>query len=189
MLAAQSSGGHHQPIQGPKTSRRPLQPKNQTSIITITNPTLKPNPVEWDNSNKENLFLPSIFTKDSSFPMDASLADELSAIREKLERLRIDRENNEKMLGEKGFLLDLRLKEIVDRGEIQKQLEMEVDRLYRLKEIRIACTRISQIRSLRDKEQEKKMNRDMLNKAHSTKDEDRDEQKGERSSHGISEVD
>ncbi|KAK6118186.1 hypothetical protein DH2020_048087 [Rehmannia glutinosa] len=141
MLATRSSVSGHQLIQAPKSNHRPLQPKNLSSITTTI---LKPkpqNPAEYlHNSNKENV--PPICLKKESFPIeafDASLADELSAIREKLERLRIDRESNEKLLRERGLVLDLQLKEIVNRGEVQKQLEIEVDRLYRLKEIRIAC--------------------------------------------------
>ncbi|KAL0450895.1 UNVERIFIED_CONTAM: hypothetical protein Slati_1645900 [Sesamum latifolium] len=96
-----------------------------------------------------------------SLELDASLADELTAIREKLERLRIDKEKTEKMLRERGLMLDLQMKEIVERGESQKQLEMEVDRLYRLKEIKLAASmRISPLRSLRDKEEERKMKQD-----------------------------
>lgn len=70
---------------------------------------------------------------------DSSLAQELSAIREKLERLRIDRENTDEVLRQRGVMLDSHMKEILNRWEDQKQLEMEVDRLYRLKEIRLSC--------------------------------------------------
>ncbi|KAI3474302.1 hypothetical protein Pfo_029090 [Paulownia fortunei] len=174
MLATQSPLSGHQLIQGPKSSRRPLQPKNLSTTTTNVKPK-QPHPAEWveisrlDNSNKENV--PPIYStpvKKESFPtesFDASLADELSAIREKLERLRIDKEKNDKLLRERGLMLDLQMKEILNRGEVQKQLEIEVDRLYRLKEIRLACMRISTLRSLRDKEQEKKMKQDQLKKA------------------------
>ncbi|KAL6574471.1 hypothetical protein OROMI_011756 [Orobanche minor] len=165
-----SSSGHHQLTRAPKSSRRPLQPNNLTpNITTTTSNLIKPNLPEWadisrllDNSNKENL--PPIYSsaplKKQSFPMkesfDSSLADELIAIRGKLERLRVDRDKTDKLLKERGFVLDLKFKEILRRGEIQKQLEIEVDRLYRLQEIRLACTRISQIRSLRDKQHERR---------------------------------
>ncbi|KAK4418827.1 hypothetical protein Salat_2295500 [Sesamum alatum] len=176
MVAAQSpySGGH-QLIQGPKSGRRPLQPMNQISTTPITAKP-KTNPAEisgkLDNCNKENVppinynnnnnnNYSSSPVKKEYFPFDASLADELTAIREKLERLRIDKEKTEKMLRERGLMLDLQMKEIIDRGEAQKHLEIEVDRLYRLKEIKLAaCMRISPLRSLRDKEEEKKMKQD-----------------------------
>lgn len=67
--------------------------------------------------------------------MDSSLAEELSAIKKKLERLRSDKERTEKMLEERAMVLDLQKKELEQRGEVQKRLEIEVDRLYRLKEL------------------------------------------------------
>jgi hypothetical protein len=67
--------------------------------------------------------------------LDSSLAEELSAIKKKLERLRSDKERTEKMLEERAMVLDLQKKELEQRGEVQKRLEIEVDRLYRLKEL------------------------------------------------------
>jgi uncharacterized protein YdgA (DUF945 family) len=67
--------------------------------------------------------------------LDSSLAEELSAIKKKLERLRSDKERTEKMLEERAMVLDLQKKELEQRGEAQKRLEIEVDRLYRLKEL------------------------------------------------------
>lgn len=143
MLAAQSPISGHRLIGAPISSRRPLQPKN--NIPTNDNKP-KPNPADWaansnSNSNKENI--PPIHStapiRKESFPIDVCLADELSAVREKLERQRIDREKNERLLRERGLMMDLQLKEMINRGEVQKQLEIEVDRLYRLKEIRLAC--------------------------------------------------
>lgn len=141
MLATQAPplSGHHLIRRG----RRPLQPKNPSTITTI-----KPAEcvqISWlDCSNKENIPPPfySIekeLCSERGESIDASLADELNAIREKLERLRMEKDNNEKMLRERGAMLDLEMKEIVNRGEAQKQLEIEVDRLYRLKEIKLAC--------------------------------------------------
>ncbi|KAK9057836.1 hypothetical protein SSX86_022674 [Deinandra increscens subsp. villosa] len=86
---------------------------------------------------------------------EVSLADELSAIREKMERLKADKEKTEKMLRERELLMEMKMKELNQRGEIQKVLEIEVDRLYRLNELRSVCNRILPIRSLREKEQEK----------------------------------
>ncbi|KAI3447855.1 hypothetical protein Pfo_004520 [Paulownia fortunei] len=174
MLVAPSPISGHQLVQRPKSSRKPLQLKNPsaTPFSSTTNAKPKPNPGEWieisqvDNTNKENV--PPIYStpvKNESFQIesfDTSLAEELSAIREKLERLRIDKDKTEKMLRERDLILDLQMKEILDRGELQKQLEIEVDRLYRLKEIKLSCMRISPLRSLRDKEQEKKIEQDQL---------------------------
>lgn len=133
------------PISGhrrPRSGRKPLQLKNSWSspINTIQNAK-----ADWvDENNKENAH--PIFAKpkkESSFQiesLDASLAEELSAIREKLERLRIDKEKTDEMLRERGVMLDSQLKEMNDRGMLQKQLEIEVDRLFRLKEIKLSCT-------------------------------------------------
>lgn len=144
MMAAQSpiSGHHHQA----KSGRKPLQPKNSSPTSFDTK--LKPNlsPADWskvDRNNKENVHPIYSTPVKESFQIesfDASLAEELSAIREKLERLRVDKEKTDKMLTERALLLDSHMKEINDRGVIQKQLEIEVDRLFRLKEIKLSCT-------------------------------------------------
>ncbi|KAL3826201.1 hypothetical protein ACJIZ3_022230 [Penstemon smallii] len=162
MLAAQSplmSGHDHQLI---KSSRKALQPKNPPASSTPISYNSKQKCIDRDHdSNKENV--PPIYSttnatspvpvpvpvkkeeeEESSFheiegSFDASLAEELSAIRAKLERLRIDKEKTEKMLGERGLMLDLKMKDILHRGELQKQHEIEVDRLFRLNEIRLTC--------------------------------------------------
>jgi hypothetical protein len=74
-------------------------------------------------------------TKSIIEPLDSSLAEELSAIKKKLERLRLDRERTEKMLKEREMVMDLQMKELEQRGEVQKRLEIQVDILYRLKEL------------------------------------------------------
>ncbi|THG01714.1 hypothetical protein TEA_023502 [Camellia sinensis var. sinensis] len=71
--------------------------------------------------------------------IDVSLAEELSAIRQKIERLRLDREKTEKMLRQRDLVMETNLKEMVNRGEVQKLLEIEVDRLFRLKELKSSC--------------------------------------------------
>ncbi|KAK9016155.1 hypothetical protein V6N11_007235 [Hibiscus sabdariffa] len=82
----------------------------------------------------------------------ASLAEELSGLRKKMERLRLDKEKTEKMLdGREGVLL-LQMKEMEERGQIQRQLEIQVDRLFRLKELKSYCMRISPLKSLREKQ-------------------------------------
>ncbi|CAA3008707.1 Hypothetical predicted protein [Olea europaea subsp. europaea] len=183
MVASQSPLSGHQSIPQPKSGRKPLQPKNTllTPITSIENPKLKQNP-DWieislvDNSNKENFAPSNCYATPIKAPIesfDASLAEELSAIREKLERLRIDKEKTEKMLKERDSILDMKMKELVQRGEVQKHLEIEVDRLYRLNEIKLSCKRISPLRSLRDKERENNTHEDQ-NKGNK-----RDEQKCE----------
>ncbi|OMP06332.1 hypothetical protein CCACVL1_01626 [Corchorus capsularis] len=87
---------------------------------------------------------------------DSSLAEELSAIRKKMERLRLDKEKTEKMLKDRDALLQFQMKELQERGQIQKQFEIEVDRLFRLKELKSYCMRISPIKSLRERQQDDK---------------------------------
>lgn len=70
---------------------------------------------------------------------DLSLADELNAVKRKMERLRLDGERTEKMLRERDLVLELRMKELLQRSQEQRDLEMEVDRLFRLKELRSYC--------------------------------------------------
>ncbi|KAL8504943.1 hypothetical protein ACS0TY_016226 [Phlomoides rotata] len=174
MLVAQSPiSGHHQ-IHRPKSGRKPLQPTNSSPSPFNTSNNSKPKPKavdrieisETDTSNKENIapIYSTPVKKESSVieSIDASLAEELSAIREKLERLRVEKEKTENMLREREMKLDLQMQEALQRGVMQKQLEIEVDRLYRLKEIKLSCLSISPLRSLREKENEKKIKQDQM---------------------------
>ncbi|WCJ27856.1 hypothetical protein M5689_009579 [Euphorbia peplus] len=155
----------HSPLTGDhklrqKSGRTPLQPKNSPVLTEIQ--ILKPKQSIVPESNKENhpvyvTITPSNFIIE---PLDASLEEELSAIRKKLERLKAEKEKTEKMLSERNRMLDLKMKEMEERGEIQKRFEIEVDRLFRLKELQSASSssmRISPLRSLREKEHEKKI--------------------------------
>nr|XP_043611250.1 golgin subfamily A member 6-like protein 1 [Erigeron canadensis] len=153
----------------PKTGRRPLQPiKSQTNIPQIEPTYRKASQIieiTNDDSNKENPGQKQTEKQNVGSVVEdpvvrieqfeVSLADELIAIREKMERLRLDKEKTENMLKERELMMDLKMKEIEQRGEIQKVFEIEVDRLYRLNELRSLCNRILPIRSLREKEQEK----------------------------------
>lgn len=125
----------------PNCGRKPLQPKNSLASPVTEIQILKPKK-DWieisvaSESNKENYpICATTPTKLVIEPLDASLAEELSAIKKKIERLRLDGQRTEKMLNEREKLLDLQMKELEQRGEIQKRLEIEVDRLYRLKEL------------------------------------------------------
>ncbi|XP_047980821.1 uncharacterized protein LOC125222333 [Salvia hispanica] len=117
--------------------RRALAPRNGSSSGD-TNP--KPR-VDISISNKENV------------PPSAQLNEE--AVDPSLKRLETLR--CEEALRDKSLMLDSAIKEILNRGEAQKQLELELDRLYRLNQINLACMMTSRLRSLRDKEEEKKM--------------------------------
>ncbi|XP_076883574.1 uncharacterized protein LOC143532397 [Bidens hawaiensis] len=144
-----------------KPTRRPLQPLKSHSNI----PPQPPNPKSINKDEKiDRASYPeptrSPVSTVSSAPVqieqfEVSLADELNAIREKMERLKADRERTEEILKAREVTMEMKMKEIEERGEIQKVLEIEVDRLYRLNELRSVCNRILPIRSLREKEQEK----------------------------------
>ncbi|XP_071718253.1 uncharacterized protein [Rutidosis leptorrhynchoides] len=165
----------------PKSGRQPLKsltnvppPPPPPTKKTYTKPNLNPNPnlIEiTEDANKENPNQKQTVTANfnqirspiatiTSDPVqieqfEVSLADELIAIREKMERLRLDKEKTEKILKERELMMEMKMKELDQRGEIQKVFEIEVDRLYRLNELRSLCNRILPIRSLREKEQEK----------------------------------
>ncbi|KAH7514778.1 uncharacterized protein LOC107430965 [Ziziphus jujuba] len=165
MQTAQSSvAGVHKVRR--KSGRKPLQPKNIPAnpivhdLSKITNPKKERIDVSLiccgdGESNKENHPVYATPTKKME-TLDSSLAEELSAIRKKLERQREDRERTEKMLKERDLIMEMQMKELEFRGEIQRKLEIEVDRLYRLKQLHSQSIGFSLLRSLREKEGEKK---------------------------------
>lgn len=120
----------------PRSGRKPLQPKNipANPVEAITKLNIKP---EFDDrdSNKENHNPDPVPVYETPTKLDSSLAEELSAIKKKLEILRLDKEKTEKMLKERDLVLEMQKKELEFRGEIQKNLEIELDRLYRLKQL------------------------------------------------------
>lgn len=130
-----------------KSGRRPLQPKNSLSnpapaVAKIIKS--KPERIEISlsgDANKENQ--PPIHatatTTTKIETCDSSLADELNAVKKKLENLRLDAERTEIMLIERDMIFEVRMKEILQRSQAQRDLEMEVDRLFRLKELRSYC--------------------------------------------------
>lgn len=155
MLAAQSPNSGNQ-IHHPKTVRKPLQLKNSPATPINNANLIKSNrkPRQWieiidvadHDSNKENI--PPNFaspgkgkteSRKVEEALDASLADELNSIREKLHRMKLDKEKTEKILSDRATVLDIQMKELLVRGEEQKQMEIEVDRLFRLKELKLSC--------------------------------------------------
>lgn len=112
------------------SGRKALQPRN----IFLLNPQpdfLKPKE-NLSTLSKVNLLLPVVAVGST---IDASLAEELGAFKKKLERLREDRERTEKLLNERDGAMDLQVTHLLQRGEAQKSLEIQVDRLFRLKEL------------------------------------------------------
>lgn len=128
----------------PKPGRRPLQPLksppnvpplsiHNTNCIQILQGFNKENPNQ--NRNKDVKTEETVQIEQ----FEVSLADELTAMREKMERLRADKEKTEKMLKQREVMMEMKMKELDQRGEIQKMLEIEVDRLYRLNELKSLC--------------------------------------------------
>ncbi|KAK7294882.1 hypothetical protein RJT34_17781 [Clitoria ternatea] len=146
----------------PRSGRTPLQLKNSPAEPIHSSIKPKPKPdhpcSEISANDKENIPIGAAVASVPTQPLETSLAEELSAIKKKLERLKADKEKTEKALNEKEAMLDAKMKEIEQRGEIQKNLEIEVDRLFRLKELKYRCMRVSPMRTLREKEQEKIIN-------------------------------
>lgn len=161
MLSSEYSFGANQK-QGQKSLRKPLQPKNLWANQTVNRQIkAKPHPGWMEisligDSDKENR---PINEKPATFDLlDSSLAEELNAIRKKLDRLRLDRDRTEKMLKERDAVLEFQIKGLDERGEVQKNLEIQVDILYRLQQLKSSCTKkISPLRSLRETEREQKI--------------------------------
>ncbi|KAK0585742.1 hypothetical protein LWI29_033388 [Acer saccharum] len=150
----------------PKSGRKPLHPIN-SPITTTPKPKAKQNQIALDKENSNNNH-----HQVKMETLDASLAEELSAIRKKMERLRLDRERTEKMLEDRAAAMETHLKEIQQRGEIQKTFELEVDRLYRLNQLKSYCLRISTIRTLREKEEDKRMGEGEASNSHQYQEDD-----------------
>ncbi|KAF3448850.1 hypothetical protein FNV43_RR09564 [Rhamnella rubrinervis] len=105
----------------PKSGRKPLQPRNIIQANPIVHDLAKTSKAkkEWieisvigcdGQSNKENN------------PEEAGETEE-------------DRERGQRMLKERDSVLEMKMKELELRGETQRELEIELDRLYRLKQL------------------------------------------------------
>jgi len=132
----------------PRSGRTPLQLKN--SPADPVQPSAKPKPdrpyFEISLIDKENNPIAAVSIP-AAAPPETSLAEELSAVKKKLERMKADKDRTEKILNEKDTMLDAKMKEMEERGEIQKNFEIEVDRLFRLKELKNRCMVCSTIES------------------------------------------
>ncbi|KAK7374087.1 hypothetical protein VNO80_07513 [Phaseolus coccineus] len=144
-----------------RSGRTPLQLKNSTADPIQPSAKPKPKPdrpcFEISLIDKENIPIAAVSIP-AAAPPETSLAEELSAVKKKLERMKGDKDRTEKILNEKHAMLDVKMKEMEERGEIQKNFEIEVDRLFRLKELKNRCMRVSPMRTLREKEQGKIVN-------------------------------
>lgn len=68
--------------------------------------------------------------------LEASLAEELRAARRRGERLRLEREKGERLLKERGRVLERRLREMEMRWGEQKKMELEIQRISRIMDLR-----------------------------------------------------
>ncbi|XP_077217206.1 myelin transcription factor [Tasmannia lanceolata] len=145
-----------------KTHRKPLQPKNFT--VNQAGIRQKPKPIKIlpiGDSDKENRPISEINPIGS---LDASLAEELDAIRQKLERLRLDKEKTERVLKERDLFFEMEMKEMEKREMMVKKIEIEIEKLRRLKEFQSSSMRLPPLQSLRlrAQEREKKMKETQL---------------------------
>ncbi|KAL5974818.1 hypothetical protein ACLOJK_031489 [Asimina triloba] len=121
--------------------RKPLQPKNFNSSNPPTTTHGKPKKIKIllplpsaaaGNENKENRRTAGLF--------DASLAEELVAMRRKMERLREEKEKTEEVLSQRERRLDEMMREMERRWTEQRAVQIEVDRIRRLKQLNDSCT-------------------------------------------------
>ncbi|KAF9594548.1 hypothetical protein IFM89_033518 [Coptis chinensis] len=142
-------------------TRKPLQPKNFNTTENVVKKKKLNDQEHWfeisldGNVNKENNPVSPEVKKIE--PFDSSLAEELNVIRKRIERLRVEKDKTEKLLREKDLLLEMEMKEIQKRGNVQNEVEMEIEKLKRLKELESYCRRTAPIKSLREREEEKKI--------------------------------
>ncbi|KAF6168696.1 hypothetical protein GIB67_026582 [Kingdonia uniflora] len=142
----------------PIRKRKPLQPKNKSETPDTKSPKpqscSKQQQQQWieislfEESNKENY--PAFTTPTKIESLDTSLAEELSVIRKRLDRLRLEKEKTEKMLRERDLVLERVMQELKKRGKEQRRVEVKVEMLQ-LK----GATRDSPVRSLREQEGDK----------------------------------
>ncbi|XP_068634290.1 high mobility group B protein 6 [Aristolochia californica] len=137
---------------GQKSRRRPLQPRNFLATPTPLKKITEPIHFQIANivdSNKEN----HPVVEDAIAPFDPSLAEELVAIRRKLERLRLEKEKTERVLKERDFVLEKRMRDWEKRVEEQNRVEMEIKKILKLKELKSSWTG-EPLKSLREAERE-----------------------------------
>ncbi|WOL12561.1 high mobility group B protein 6 [Canna indica] len=90
-------------------------------------------------------------------PREASLGEELAAIRKRRERLREERERTEKELREKDAMMQRWELELDKRAEEQRSLDLELRLLIKLQDLRSSSMIFSPVQSLREQEQQKSM--------------------------------
>ncbi|XP_039129465.1 uncharacterized protein LOC120265590 isoform X1 [Dioscorea cayenensis subsp. rotundata] len=146
------SGGMDSPATGTlRPRRRPLQPLSSPANHL---PTEKMSSIQISkqidgDAGKENH--PAF-----SGRLDASLAEELGVARRRRDRIRLERERTERMLGERDLVLENGMRDLVMRGEEQRRLELELLRLIGISDLGLLSGSSSPIRSLREREEERR---------------------------------
>ncbi|KAJ8476029.1 hypothetical protein OPV22_019756 [Ensete ventricosum] len=144
----------------PTPRRKPLQPRNFDLATTAGNHP-KPKPIAHripppirGSPGKENCPVLPTEPEPEARPREASLAEELAAVRQRRERLRADREKTEEVLRERDAVMQRWAVELEKRAEEQRNLELELRLLIKLQDL-MSCSMIpSPVRSLREQEQQ-----------------------------------
>ncbi|CAL9189843.1 unnamed protein product [Musa hybrid cultivar] len=144
----------------PTPRRKPLQPRN-FNLSTTAGLQPKPKPIALripppirGSPGKENcpILPPEPEPEPEARPREASLAEELAAVRQMRDRLRADREKTEEVLRERDAVMQRWAVELEKRAEEQRNLELELRLLIKLQDL-ISCSMIpSSVQSLRHQE-------------------------------------
>ncbi|URE10248.1 hypothetical protein MUK42_23319 [Musa troglodytarum] len=142
----------------PTPRRKPLQPRN-FDLATTAGLHPKPKPIALrippsirGSPGKENCSILPPEPEPEARPREASLAEELAAVRQSRERLRADREKTEEVLRDRDAVMQRWAVELEKRAEEQRNLELELRLLIKLQDL-ISCSMIpSSVLSLRHQE-------------------------------------
>ncbi|KAH7677670.1 hypothetical protein IHE45_07G098900 [Dioscorea alata] len=145
------SGGMDSPATGTlRPRRRPLQPlSSPANHLPTEKMSIQISKQIDGDAGKENH--PAF-----SGRLDASLAEELGVARRRRDRIRLERERTERMLGERDLVLEKGMRDLVMRGEEQRRLELELLRLIGISNLGLLSGSSSPIRSLREREEERR---------------------------------
>lgn len=110
--------------------RKPLHPLN-TNTIT-------PTPTKTKLVPKRDVSRTAIETELVMMMegLDSSLGEELIEMRKRVERLKLDKVKTEERFKEKDLVFEMWIRDLEKRGDEQIKLEIEMDRVYRINELR-----------------------------------------------------
>lgn len=131
----------------PTPRRKPLQPRN-FNLSTTAGLQPKPKPIALripppirGSPGKENCPILPPEPEPEARPREASLAEELAAVRQMRDRLRADREKTEEVLRERDAVMQRWAVELEKRAEEQRNLELELRLLIKLQDL-ISCSMV-----------------------------------------------